>query len=155
MPSNPHTGMGAQLQKGDGNSPETFTAIMGIKSISGPSIKRDTFDTTSLNSPDGFREFIGGMSDGGEVSFEAQFLQGDDAHQGYETGGFLSEFLKGSCNSRGNWRITLPECDGEPTGHFAFAGVVTGAGFNIDDTLMGFTGTIKVSGKPDLVFDGV
>lgn len=148
-----HTGMGAQLQKGDGNSPENFVSIMGIKNITGPGISRDTVDVTDMNSPNGYREFIGSLVDGGEVSFEANFLPLDDT-QNQVAGGFMAEFDKGSCDSRGNWRIILPECQGEPDGYFEFAGIVTGQEVEIPmDDVMGFSGTIKVSGRPALILE--
>lgn len=151
--SDAHTGFGAQLQKGDGNSPENFIAIMGIKSISGPSITRDTHDTTTMMSPSGWREFIGGLVDGGEVGFDANWLPRDET-QNQELGGLMAEFDKSSCNSRGNWRILLPECDGEPEGYLEFAGILSGQNIDIPmDDLMGFSGTLKVSGRPDLVIE--
>ena len=152
--SDAHTGMGAYLQKGNGETPEDFISIMGIKSISGPSIARDTHDTTWMGSPSGWREFIGGLVDAGEVSFEANWLP-REATQGQDEGGLMAEFDKTSCDSRGNWRITLPVCAGEPDGYLEFAGILTGQNIEIPmDDLMSFSGTIKVSGRPELVIDG-
>lgn len=149
--SNAHIGFGAQIQKGDGASPENFVSILGIKSISGPKISRDSVDVTDMQSASGYREFIGGLTDAGEVTFESNFLP-RDATQNQEDGGFMAEFDKSSCDSRGNWRILLPECQGEAEGYFEFAGIVTGQQVDVPmDALMGFSGTIKVSGRPTLV----
>lgn len=150
MADRAHTGFGAELQRGDGQSPENFHSIVGIKSITGPNIQRDTHDTTDMQSTN-FREFIGGLVDAGEVQFEGNFIPTDDT-QGQGEGGFLAEFDKTSCDSRRNWRILVPECEGEPDVYLEFAGVVTaaGMGFPMDD-LMPFNGTIKVSGRPELV----
>lgn len=149
--SDAHTGFGALILKGDGASPENFVAIMGVKSITGPNIQRTTHDTTDMQSPQGWREFIGGLKDGGEVSFEANLLPRNET-QNQAEGGFMAEFDKSSCDSRGNWRISLPECEGEPEGYFAFAGVVSGQSSQLPmDDLMTFNGTIKVSGRPELV----
>jgi len=144
--------MGAQLQKGDGASPENFISILGIKSISGPSISRDTHDTTDMQSGT-FREFIGGLVDAGELSFDANFLPRDPT-QGQEEGGFMGEFDRSSCDSLGNWRILIPDCEGEPESYLEFGGIVTGQSmeFPMDD-IMGFSGTIKVSGRPHLVIE--
>lgn len=149
--SDAHTGFGALLLKGDGASPENFVAVMGVKSMTGPSISRATHDTTDMQSPSGWREFIGGLNDGGEVTFEANLLPRNDT-QNQEDGGFMAEFDKSSCNSRGNWRISFPLCEGEPEGYLQFGGIVTGQSmqFPLDD-LMTFNGTIKVSGRPELV----
>lgn len=151
--SDARTGFGATLQKGDGNSPENFVSILGIRSISGPEISRDTHDVTTMLSPSGWREFIGGLKDGGEVSFEALWLPRDPT-QGQEEGGFMAEFDKDSCESRGNWRILVPACPGEPEVYVEFAGIVSGQSIEIPmDDIMGFTGTIKVSGRPTIVIE--
>lgn len=149
--SDAHTGFGALILKGDGHSPENFIAVMGVKGITGPSISRSTHDTTTMDSGSLYREFVGGLVDAGEVSFEANLLP-RNATQNQEAGGFMAEFDKTSCDSRGNWRISFPECAGEAEGYMEFAGIVTGQSmtFPLDD-LMGFTGTIKVSGRPELV----
>lgn len=148
--SDARTGFGASIRKGQGDSPETFADVLGIKSINGPEISRDTHDTTTMLSPGGWREFIGGLKDGGEVSFEANFLPRDPT-QNQEDGGFMAEFDKDSCESRGNWQIVIPACPGEDEMVLEFAGIVTGQSiqFPMDD-LMGFSGTIKVSGRPTL-----
>jgi hypothetical protein len=104
--SDAHIGLGAHIQKGDGNSPENFISILGIKSISGPGIKRDAIDVTDMDSGT-FREYIGGLVQGGTISFDANWLPRDPT-QNQHAGGFMAEFDKTSCDSRGNWRITLP-----------------------------------------------
>jgi predicted secreted protein len=149
--SNAHIGFGAQLQKGDGASPENFIAILGIKSITGPTIKRGAIDVTDMNSPGGFKEYIGGLADGGTVAFTANWLPRDHT-QNQADGGFMAEFDKSSCDSRSNWRITLPECAGDSEGYFEFAGIVTDQSMTIPlDNVMDFSGTIQVSGRPTLV----
>lgn len=150
--SDAHTGMGAHLQKGDGNSPENFVSILGIKSITGPNMQRATHDVTTMDSGT-FREFIGGLIDAGEISFEANFLPRDTT-QNQESGGFMAEFDKSSCDSRGNFRITLPECAGESDGYWEFEGIVTGQQVQMPmDDLMSFSGTIKISGRPHLFIE--
>lgn len=148
--SDARTGFGALIQKGTGiGSPEDYVTILGIKSISGPSITRDTHDTTVMTSPGGWREFIGGLKDGGEVSFTANWLPRDTTQ-----GDLADEFDKDSCESRSNWRIVVPACPGEPEVYLEFAGVLTGQNIEIPmDDLMGFEGTIKVSGRPTLVIE--
>lgn len=148
--SDARTGFGALIQKGTGTgSPEDFVTILGIKSISGPSITRDTHDTTVMTSPGGWREFIGGLKDGGEVSFTANWLPRDTTQTD-----LAEEFDKDSCESRSNWRIVVPACPGEPEVYLEFAGVLTGQNIEIPmDDLMGFEGTIKVSGRPTLIIE--
>lgn len=145
-----HTGLGTKLQRGDGNSPENFISVLGIKSVSGPDISRDIHDTTDMDAVQ-FRTFIGGLVDAGEISFEANFLP-REATQNQSAGGFMADFDRGSCDSRGNWRILLPECEGEADAYWAFAGIVSGQSVELPmDDIMTFQGTIKVSGRPELV----
>ena len=148
--SDARTGFGALIQKGTGiGSPQDYVTILGIKSISGPSITRDTHDTTVMTSPGGWREFIGGLKDGGEVSFTANWLPRDESQTD-----LASEFDKDSCESRSDWRIVVPACPGEPEVYLEFAGILTGQNIEIPmDDLMGFEGTIKVSGRPTLVIE--
>lgn len=151
--SDARTGFGAELQKGLGDSPETFVTILGIKSISGPEISRETHDVTTMTSPSGWREFIGGLKDAGEVSFEANWLPRDHT-QGQQDNGFMAEFDRDSCESRGNWRILVPACEGEPEVYLQFGGIVTGQNITLPmDDVMAFTGKIKVSGRPELVIE--
>lgn len=147
-----HIGAGAELQKSDGASPANFISIMGIKSISGPGITRDAVETTDMTT-EGWRTFIGGLKDGGEVSFEANFLPVDPT-QNQTAGGFMAEFDKNSCDSLSQFRILLPKCDGEPDAVWEFDAVVTGQEVEIPlEEIMGFNGTIKVSGRPELLIE--
>lgn len=147
-----HIGAGTELQKGDGQSPQNFVSIMGIKSVSGPGLSRDAVETTDM-STEGWRTFIGGLKDGGEVGFEANFLPTDPT-QNQTEGGFMAEFDKNSCDSNTDWRILLPQCAGEPDAYFEFNGIVTGQEVDLPlEEVMGFNGTIKVSGRPELVVE--
>lgn len=58
-------------------SPPVLTQFGEITSISPPSEVTDTIDATHMQSPGRFREFIYGMSDGGDFSFEANYVPGN------------------------------------------------------------------------------
>jgi hypothetical protein len=62
-----------------GSSP-TFTEIANVTSISGPSISRNVYDVTAHDSTDSYMEFIGGLKDGGELSFDLNWDPGDQTH---------------------------------------------------------------------------
>jgi len=65
---------GIALKRGDGATPtETFTAIGSVHDVKGPEIKRDTYDVTAHDSANGWREFIGGLKDAGEVSITVNY----------------------------------------------------------------------------------
>lgn len=66
-------GFGTKLKRGDGATPELFTAIAEITNIGGPGLARDTYETTTHGSPGGWRQFIGGLKDGGEVSADVNY----------------------------------------------------------------------------------
>jgi predicted secreted protein len=53
--------------------PAAFTAIANVTSVKGPEIERETYDVTAHDSEDGWREYIGGLKDGGEVSLEINY----------------------------------------------------------------------------------
>lgn len=50
-----------------------FTAIANIESISGPSLEREEIDVTAHDSPQQWREYIGGLKDGGEITFDINY----------------------------------------------------------------------------------
>lgn len=64
---------GTQLQRGDGGSPESFTAIANATNITPPALERETMDVTTHGSPDQWREYLGGLKDGGEVSVDINY----------------------------------------------------------------------------------
>lgn len=68
-------GKGTLLKRGDGATPtEAFTTVGEIISISGPEQSLDTVDATNMDSASSTREYIAGLIDSGEVSFEMNFL---------------------------------------------------------------------------------
>jgi predicted secreted protein len=65
-----YAAFGAKLQY----KPEsTWVDQAGVKDISGPGLSTDTIDVTSHDSAGAMREFVAGLKDPGEVSFEAVF----------------------------------------------------------------------------------
>jgi hypothetical protein len=92
-------------------------------------------------SPDGYREFLGGLKDGGEVTIEANFLPAH-ASQNASTG-VISFFDAGE---RRNYQIVWPT---SPTTSWQFAAVVQSVepAAPVDDKL-NLSVTFKLSGKP-------
>ncbi|MFH8369198.1 phage tail tube protein [Streptomyces sp. NPDC018031] len=64
---------GTQLQRSDMAGSPTFTAIANVTSITPPALARETLDMTTHGSPDQYREYIGGIKDGGEVSIDINY----------------------------------------------------------------------------------
>lgn len=64
---------GIAFERSDMAEPEVFTPIANVTNVSGPEMERETYDVTAHDSADGWREFIGGLKDGGEVSLELNY----------------------------------------------------------------------------------
>lgn len=64
-----------QLERSDNG--DTFTAIANVTSFSGPEMERDTYDTTAHDSPNQYREFVGGLINAGEFSIEVNYDPAD------------------------------------------------------------------------------
>ena len=131
---------GSKLQIGDGAGSEAFTDVAEIVELTPPAMSRDEIDVTSHNSADGYREFISGLRDGGEVSFKANWLPTNTTHDG--TTGLLESF---NDNANHNWKIILPNS----LITISFVGFLTAfePDLPLEDQAQ-LSGTIKVSGKP-------
>lgn len=143
MSSNAVSAFGTLLKSGNGASPESFTTIAELKSLSGPSFQADTIDVTVHNTPTPFRRFISGLLDGGEVTFDINFIPTENTHN-YDYG-LLHDFLQ---RSRRNYQIVFPDSAATT---WLIPGIVTGFQMSSDpaDVLMASV-TIKVSGPPSL-----
>src|SRR5512139_1338814 len=131
---------GSKLQIGDGAVSESFSDVAEITELTPPAMSRDAIDVTSHSSSDGYREFIAGLRDGGEVSFKANWLPTNTTQDG--TTGLLESF---NDNDVHNWKIILPSSLITIT----FAGFLTA--FEPDLPLeeqAQLSGTIKVTRKP-------
>lgn len=128
-------GIGTSFQKKVG---AVWTAIADVKSISGPSCSRDTIDVTTLASTGGYREFIGALRDGGDVSLSMNFTVA-----GYTLmkNDFESEALQ-------DYRIVLSDTANTT---LEFSGLVTELPLDVPvDDVITCDVTIKVSGATTL-----
>lgn len=74
--SNAIASVGTAFQRSDGASAGgTYSAIAEINSITGPGMTRNFIEVTSLDSTGGYREFIGGFRDGGDVTLNMNFTR--------------------------------------------------------------------------------
>lgn len=113
------TGHTARLKRGNAASPEIFTQVAQVLSISGPGISRDTIDSTDADATNDWRTFIASYIDGGEVTLEVN-LDLDNATHGSPSG-FLGDFADTTLR---NYQVTFP--DTSPVSVWAFTGKVTG-----------------------------
>jgi predicted secreted protein len=136
------SGVGTIFQRWNASAtPPKWETIGEIKNLSGPSARRDTLDTTTLDVEGGYRTFIAGLRDGGEITLTINFtrtgfdLMFDD---------FESDDLK-------NYEIVLPDDDVTTA---EFEGLVTGMPLTIPEGVVTMDITIKISG-PITINSGV
>ncbi len=112
--------------------------IAELTNIGGPSISVDTIDVSSHDSPNAFREFVAGLIDAGEISFEGNLIDLDqsdeimDAIEDREVFGFEIQFPEGE-----QWE---------------FDGIVTGMETSAPhDGKIGFSASVKATGEAVLI----
>lgn len=64
------TGIGTKFQRYDGAA---FADVAKVFNIGGPSMSRETVEATTYDSVSGYREKIGGLRDGGQLTFTLNF----------------------------------------------------------------------------------
>jgi predicted secreted protein len=131
---------GTLLQIGDGEVTETFATIAELTDISGPSLEADELDVTSHDSPSGYREFIQGLKDAGEVSIEGNFLPTNTTQNDV-----LSDYQSGVVR---NFQLVFPDT---ATTTWEFSAIVTAfePTAPVEDVLT-FSATLKITGEPTL-----
>jgi len=135
---------GATLKMSDMDEAEaTFNPIGEITDIGGPSLSADAIETTHLQSPDDYREFVGGLKDGGEVNIDGNFII--DSGEDYDPTDILDHFHSGDVV---DYEIEFPNTESTT---WSFAAIVTAfeTNANYEDTI-GFSATFKITGKPTL-----
>lgn len=118
-------------------SPAAFVDIAEVLNISGPSLARDAVDATHTASTEGWREYIPGLKDAGEVSVEMNYIPGGSGDT-YMRGTFDAETLT-------QFRISEPN---SPATTITFNAIVTAYETErpVDDKMVA-TATLKISGK--------
>lgn len=72
-------GHGITMEMADLATPTDFTYLSEIFDVTPPSDTTDTPDATHMQSPNRTREFIDGLTDPGEASFEMNYVPGSDS----------------------------------------------------------------------------
>jgi predicted secreted protein len=132
--SNAVNSVGTVLKKG-------VNAVAEIKQISGIDVKGETIDVTTLSSTGGFREFLLGFKDPGEVQISGHFYPGDTNGQA----AMYADLISGASDS---YTVEFPSSLGAS---WTFTGYVTGfkTGAAVEGAIT-FDATLKVSGAPSL-----
>jgi predicted secreted protein len=115
------------------------SAIAEVNSIAGPTFSRNTIDATSLDSAGGYKEFIAGMRDAGEVTLNMNF-----AFAGWAA--MKADF---ESNATKEYSIVLPDTTATT---LTFDGLVTAMPFGTitPDDKISVDVTIKISGMVDV-----
>lgn len=133
MTVRPISGRGTELRRWNSSS-GAWEKLAQVKSITGPGMSRETLDTTTLDTTGGYRTFIAGLRDAGEISFAMNWYR-----DGYD-------LMKADFESdvEANYEIVLP--DDEKT-TLEFAGLVTAIPMTIPEGVVEANVTIKISGE--------
>ena len=128
--------IGTQLKIG-------LNAVADLSSIGSPSITQEEIDVTTLDSQGGYREFIAGFKDAGEVPISGFYVPSD--------AGQSAVFAALTSGDVQDFEIIYPAKLGAS---WSFPGFVSA--FNITaetETAIEFEATIRVSGEPLLTFN--
>lgn len=97
-------------------APEDWAEIPECKGVSVPSVTTEYVDVTNLNSPGGYREYIKGLKDAGEISMPC----------GYTADGYEQQLGDEAFNGVIQYRVTLRPAPGQSAGDvFTFSGYPT------------------------------
>lgn len=124
------------FEYGEGGSPEDFTRMCAVYSISGLGKTKSLVDVTTFCSG-GNREYIGGLADGQEMTIEANF-EGIDTNE-------AAMIANLDDDTNHNYRIVIEY--GSPTKYLLFSG--TPLSWVLTPSVDGknsITFTIKISG---------
>jgi len=114
--------------------------VGGLSSIGGVEVSAETTDVTALDNTTGYKEYMGGFKDGGEVPLEG-FLDGADKGQ-------EAMYAALEDQQEHDFSIVFPAAIGKT---WAFKGIVTkfATSAAVGDAVK-FSASVKVSGKPTL-----
>ena len=114
MPSRQIIAYGGSFERSLNNT--TWARIPEAKGLGVPAVTQDYVDVTNLDSPDGFREYIKGLKDAGELSIPC----------GYTSAGFVQQHADNQAADAIYYRVTLKPAPDQSTGDvFTFRGFPT------------------------------
>lgn len=135
-------GYGVLLKIGDGGGTEVFTTIAEVRDIEGPELELEAKEVTSHDSA-GWREYIGTLLTGGEVSFDLNFIPTHATHS------YSSGLVKDMVNrNRRNFKLVFPDV-GATTWTFAALVVGVKPSGPVEDELSAEV-TLQITGQPTL-----
>lgn len=131
-------GYGSLLKRGNGSSPQTFSTIAEVTGVSAFGVQRELVEVTNFDSPSSYREYIAGLKDGIQFTFDVNWIP-TNATQSISSG-LQADVENGTLR---DFKLQLTS----GFGTYNFSGIVLGWQFN-DTPAAAITGTftVKVSG---------
>lgn len=118
-----------------------YTTVAQVRDINGPNMARDTVEVSSRDSTGQAKEYLAGMLDEGEVTFDLVYDPDAQTHSASASGGLITLMRAGALN---NFRVSFADTTATTA---TFSGLVTG--FQPTAPLNGAqtaSVTIKISG---------
>jgi len=136
---------GTLLKIGDGATPtEGFTTIAEVNDLGGPALALEAVDVTNHSSLEGWKEFIGGLLDAGEVSFSINYQPTHATHN--NTTGLIRDMRT---RTKRNFQLVFTD-SGNTT--WSFTALITGfEPTEPTDAQLTADCTLQVTGKPTIV----
>jgi hypothetical protein len=129
---------GGKVERSLTGAANSFTRIPEAKGLAVPQVSTEYQDATSLDSVGGFREYVKGLKDAGEITVNA----------GYTPLGYEQQLADQASNTPAYYRVTMPLTPGQTTGDlFEFQGYPTPS-IQADDVgaLIGMSVVIRTTG---------
>lgn len=128
----------------DASGGSSYSEIADVAAITAPQLKRATAETTVMQSPNGYREFIKGWKDGDTAGFRLRFVKASYV--------IMRTIFEDDTTAVPAWEITFPLVVGEATPSvLVFSGILTDFGmpeFSVDgEDIIEIEATIKVTGS--------
>lgn len=130
-------GIGTTFGKRAAGSSVVYTPIAEITDIQGPSMSKETLETTTVDTTGGYRTFMVGLKDAGAITLTMNYTKTAYAAM---LAGFQSDVAS-------NYQIKLPD-----NTTITFDAFVTEMPLSVPVGLVTFNATIKISGAVTCVF---
>lgn len=126
----------AAVLSGGTDGTEVFTTISEVKSIGGPKLTQETIETTHMESPNSYKEYLASLLDAGEMSFDVNFTN---------VAAQTNVILDLENRTKRNFQLVFSTAAGNVT--FSFAAFVTNFEFNfaIQEAISASV-TLKITG---------
>lgn len=129
------TGFGTQVLRG-------LASLGELVTVGAPNLSRDTVDATHMGSPEGWREFIAALKDGGEFSLGIQNKPSSASYQA-----LVADF---DVDEPQAYSINFPD-----DSRWNFTAIITGLETDTPlDNKIVTNATFKISGKPTFLPNG-